>query len=109
MRRELLDLARKARARRLGDALPPPTADDSTGAGWEAAVPAALDGDLDRWAALDGLPAVEREEFGLTFYHGWTQAQIAERLQVSERQVRRHWVDACRQLTRAVGGELPGT
>jgi RNA polymerase sigma-70 factor (ECF subfamily) len=113
MRRELLDLARKARARRLGDAPPPSTADESTGAGWEAAVPSAGDGDLDRWAALhaavDGLPAVEREVFGLTFYHGWTQAQIAELLQVSERQVRRHWVDACRQLTQAVGGNLPGT
>jgi RNA polymerase sigma-70 factor (ECF subfamily) len=112
MRRELLDLARKARARRLGEA-PPAAPDDSAGGGWEAAVPAAPDGDLDRWAALhaavDGLPAVEREVFGLTFYHGWTQAQIAELLQVSERQVRRHWVDACRKLTQAVGGELPRT
>jgi DNA-directed RNA polymerase specialized sigma24 family protein len=41
--------------------------------------------------------------FGLTFYHGWTQSQIAELFQVSDRQVRRLWADACRQLQAAVG------
>ena len=102
MRRELLDLGRATRARRLGEAEAP--------AG-EAADPG--EADLDRWAALhaavDGLPVAEREVFGLTFYHGWTQPQIAELLQVSDRQVRRLFTDACRQLGRAVGGDLPGS
>ena len=113
MRRERLDLARKARSRRLGAVAPiAPEGESATGGGWEAAGPASADADLDRWAALHAavgtLPAVEREVFSLTFYHGWSQAQIAELLQVSDRQVRRHWVKACEQLTRAVGGELPG-
>ena len=113
MRRELLDLTRAARARRLGHAGPAAANGDSTGAGWEAAVPEAGEADLDRWAALheavDRLPVTEREVFSLTFYHGWTQARIAELLQVSDRQVRRLWVGACRQLAAALGGALPGT
>jgi RNA polymerase sigma-70 factor (ECF subfamily) len=102
MRRELLDLARAVRCRpaeRLGDADVDLIghADDAT--------------DLDRWTALqqavDDLPAEQREVFGLTFYHGWAQAQVAELLQVSDRQVRRLWADACRRLDAAVGGQLP--
>ena len=102
MRRELLDLARAARVRGLGEA---------GAAAGEATAPA--EADLDRWAALHAavelLPVAEREVFGLTFYHGWTQPEIAELLQVSDRQVRRLFVDACRQLNRAVGGDLPGS
>lgn len=55
--------------------------------------------DLDQWAAfheaVGNLPADEREAFGLDFYHGWNQADIAELLFVSERTVRR-WVDAAK-------------
>ena len=65
---------------------------------------------MDRWTALheavDRLPADRREVFDLTFYHGWTQSQIAELLGVSDRQVRRLWIDACLRLKEAVG-ELP--
>jgi DNA-directed RNA polymerase specialized sigma24 family protein len=38
------------------------------------------------------LPAQLHEVFSYTFYHGWTQNQIAELLGISERQVRRLWV-----------------
>jgi RNA polymerase sigma-70 factor (ECF subfamily) len=95
IRRELLDLARN-HARRptvglTGD--PPARADDPD--------------ELDRWAALheavERLPADRREVFGLTFYHGWTQTQIAELLGVSDRQVRRLWIDACLRLKESVG------
>jgi RNA polymerase sigma factor (sigma-70 family) len=94
LRRELLDLARRHRRRPaslIGDGDP------------EASAPP----DLDRWAALqeavERLPAEEREVFGLTFYHGWKQPQIAELLQVSDRQVRRVWFQACQRLGEQVG------
>jgi RNA polymerase sigma-70 factor (ECF subfamily) len=98
IRRELLDLAR-SHARRptvglTGD--PPDRASDSTG--------------MDRWTALheavEFLPADRREVFSCRFYHGWTQAQIAEVLGISDRQVRRLWIDACLRLKAAVG-DLP--
>jgi RNA polymerase sigma factor (sigma-70 family) len=95
IRRELLDLAR-SHARRPAVGLtgdPRDPADDST--------------EMDRWTALheavERLPANRREVFGLTFYHGWTQAQIAELLAISDRQVRRLWIDACLRLKEAVG------
>jgi len=99
IRRVLLDLAR-THARRPTEALeadPSAPADDST--------------ELDRWTrlhgAVEGLPTELREVFSYTFYHGWTQGQIAEVLDISDRQVRRLWVQACRRLKGAVG-ELPG-
>lgn len=99
IRRELLDLAR-GHARRptvpLSEDLPDRAGDHST--------------ELDRWAALheaaERLPAELREVFSCTFYHGWTQNQIAELLGVSDRQVRRLWVEACLRLKEAVG-DLP--
>ncbi len=113
IRRELLDLARhyrhqNAHARPL-DAHPlersshdagydPPSDDDSVAG-------------LDRWTAfheqIERLPPELREVMSLTFYHGWTQQQIAELLQVSDRTIRRYWRDARRQLTEKLGGELP--
>lgn len=97
VRRELLDLARQCR-RRPADQL-------------GAAEPGAADEPgLARWAALheavERLPVEEREVFGLTFYHGWSQAQIAELLRVSDRQVRRWWGRAVVRLNRVVG-EVP--
>jgi len=96
--RELLDLAR-SHARRPTVSLkgdPPDEADDSS--------------ELDRWTALheavERLPADRREVFSYAFYHGWTQSQIAELLGVSDRQVRRLWIDACLRLKEAVG-KLP--
>jgi DNA-directed RNA polymerase specialized sigma24 family protein len=46
--------------------------------------------------------------FSLSFYHAWTQQQIAELLGVTERTVRRRWQAACLELNRLVGGQLPG-
>jgi len=98
IQRELLDLAR-FHARRPAVGLkgdPPGPAEDSS--------------ELDRWTALheavERLPADRREVFSCAFYHGWTQVQIAELLGVSERQVRRLWIDACLRLKEAVG-KLP--
>jgi RNA polymerase sigma factor (sigma-70 family) len=101
LRRELLDLVRALRRRPtvpLADSDPPdPIADRLA--------------DLDVWAALQEavphLPADLREVFSLVFYHRWKQTEIAELLQVSARQVRRQWAEACRILNRAVGGRLP--
>lgn len=67
--------------------------------------------DLDRWTAfhcaIEKLPAEQREVVSLTYYHGWTQVQIAEIIQVSERTVRRHWQSACLSLNNLLGGEIP--
>jgi len=96
LRRELFDLAR-SHARRptahLTTDPPDPAGDSST--------------ELDRWSALheavERLPADLRQVFSGTFYHGWTQCEIAELLGISDRQVRRLWVEACLRLEEAVG------
>src|SRR5262249_20205959 len=45
--------------------------------------------ELERWAAfheaVERLDAIEREVVSLIFYHGWTQAEVAQLLQVSDR------------------------
>jgi RNA polymerase sigma-70 factor (ECF subfamily) len=94
IRRVLLDLAR-SHARRPAEPLaadPSDLADDSS--------------ELDRWTrlheAVEQLPTELRDVFSYTFYHGWKQAQIAEVLEISDRQVRRLWVEACRRLKAAV-------
>jgi RNA polymerase sigma-70 factor (ECF subfamily) len=109
IRRELLDLARHYRHR-----LDAPIGAAGENASLAHDVPApdsAEVGDLDRWSAfheqVDLLPPEEREVVSLTFYHGWTQAQIAELLQVDERTIRRRWRAASLQLTEALGGRLP--
>jgi RNA polymerase sigma factor (sigma-70 family) len=113
IRRELLDLARHfygpwgeganhasvqgpVDAESAGGA-PPDRADDAD--------------ELERWcafhAAVELLPAEEREVVGLIFYHGWTQPQIAELFGVDERTVRRRWRSACLRLAERVKGKLP--
>jgi RNA polymerase sigma-70 factor (ECF subfamily) len=96
IRRELLDLAR-SHARRPTAYL----ANDPTDTISNSAI------ELDRWTALheavERLPPELRQVFSCTFYHGWTQGQIAELLGISDRQVRRHWVEACLRLKEAVG------
>lgn len=110
MRRELLDLARHFHGP-LGVG-----ANHGSVAGADAPVPdtAAPDpgaAELDRWtalhAAVETLPVAEREVFGLTVYHGWSQAQIAELFQVDERTVRRRWKAACAALGGRLGGDPP--
>jgi len=96
LRRELLDLARSHGRRPTANLTkdPPNQVDDSST-------------ELDRWTALheavERLPAELGQVFSCTFYHGWTQAQIAELLGISDRQVRRLWVEACLRLKEAVG------
>jgi RNA polymerase sigma factor (sigma-70 family) len=106
MRRELLDMIRKANRRPTIDA----SVGDEEGVGVQT-LPAPVDADLDRWAALhvavEQLPVDEREVIGLTFYHGWSQMEIAVLLQISDRQVRRIWNNAIRHLSTALGGQLP--
>jgi RNA polymerase sigma factor (sigma-70 family) len=96
VRRELLDLAR-SHGRRPTTPLTTDPTDLTTDSPTE----------LDRWAALheavERLPEELRQVFSCTFYHGWTQGQIAELLGISDRQVRRLWVEACLRLKEAVG------
>jgi RNA polymerase sigma-70 factor (ECF subfamily) len=106
IRWELLDLARRFR-NRLDRVSPAGEADPL------AQVPdrdSATD-DLNLWTAfheqVDRLPAEEREVVGLTFYHGWTQAEIAELFGVDERTIRRRWRSACRALSETLGDRLP--
>lgn len=117
MRRELLDLARHYYGPHgLGahhDSVGPATRN----------LPAAVDNaaELEDWCAfhqeVERLSAEEREVVGLIFYHDLKQAQVAELLGISERQVRRHWRSALAKLRHAlrdeateggVSGELPG-
>jgi RNA polymerase sigma factor (sigma-70 family) len=53
------------------------------------------------------LPVEEREVVSLTYYHGWTQAEVATLLQVTVRTVQRRWQSACLHLNRLVGENLP--
>jgi len=109
IRRQLLDLARKHRNR---PTFPLPDAEDSSVEPTGPADPASLPNELERWeqfhSAVADLPAEQREVIGLTFYHGWTQAQIADLFQVDERTIRRRWQAACLALNQALGGQLPG-
>lgn len=109
IRRQLLDLARRHRRAQV---IPLVVSESSSGDGAGPPDPAPPVGDLERWelfhAAVDNLPSEQREVIGLTFYHGWTQAQIANLFHVDERTVRRRWQAACLALNDALGGQLPG-
>lgn len=108
IRRQLLDLARHHK--RMNAAIPEalPGADDSR-PGDEPTAPEATD--LDRWTAfheaVETLPAEEREVVMLTFYHGWSQRQVAELFGIDVRTVRRRWRAACDTLALRLGDELP--
>jgi RNA polymerase sigma factor (sigma-70 family) len=83
IRRQLLDLVKRHRQAltRQREAVAEPAT--------------AADGDLGRWEAFHEavarLPAEEREVFMLSYYHSWTQAQMAELFQVTDRTIRRRW------------------
>jgi RNA polymerase sigma factor (sigma-70 family) len=106
IRRELLDLARRCSShKRRGDV--------PLSAGEHHAVPAPADDpdDLDLWQRfheeVERLPAEEREVVGLRFYQGWSEAEIAALLDVTDRTVRRRWASGCARVSTALGGELP--
>jgi RNA polymerase sigma-70 factor (ECF subfamily) len=100
MRRELLDLARRYRTRRVygpSHAAGP----DGINSVVSAPEPLATEedaGELEKWCAfheaVERLPVEQREVVGLIYYHGWTQAEVAEHLCVSKRTVQRHWAAA---------------
>lgn len=93
IRRELLTLTERYRGPRdaaaLDDANAPAVPDHSA--------------ELDRLAgfhdAVANLPPEEREVFGLSYYHGWTQTQIGTLFGVSVRTVQR-WYESAIQLLR---------
>jgi RNA polymerase sigma-70 factor (ECF subfamily) len=108
MRRELLDLARhyygpEGEGANHDSVSPRP---DDSRPGLDPPAPGASAGDLERWARfheeVKHLPVREREVVGLVFYHGWTQAQVAELFQVDVRTVRRWWESALVRLHRVM-------
>jgi RNA polymerase sigma-70 factor (ECF subfamily) len=113
IRRELIDLARHYYGPEgLGANL------QSGGATGEAAAasldpmdPASESADLDKWCRfheeVEKLPVELREVVSLVFYHGWTQAQVAELFQVTERTIRRRWQESLLKLRQALNGHLP--
>jgi RNA polymerase sigma factor (sigma-70 family) len=107
---ELIDLARHFLGPRGVGANHASDPGGGAGPDQDPAAPAD-DADLDRWAALHEavgrLPADEREAFGLAFYHGWTQDQIAGLAGVHVRTVRRQYRRAVALLTAALGGRYP--
>jgi RNA polymerase sigma factor (sigma-70 family) len=64
------------------------------------------DRDLERWCQfhqeVEKLPAYEREVVDLIYYHGWTQAEVAELFHVNVRTVRRWWESALVKLHRVL-------
>jgi RNA polymerase sigma factor (sigma-70 family) len=112
VRRELLDLARRAKSRHLDDGVVPLAgggAMSSTGLD----VPEPEDrtpADFDLWvrfhAAVEELDPAHREIVSLVFYHARTQAEIAVWFGKDERTIRRWWAEACLEL-RARVGEFP--
>ena len=108
IRRELLDLARHYRGTRAF-ARSPDGSESTVDQSPVEAAPAPPDDseDLDRWCAfhehVEQLPVDEREVIGLVYYHGWTQAEVAELFQISDRTVRRIWVSGLNRLREAIG------
>ncbi len=108
IRRELIDLARhflgpqglgKQQAYEGGEMLASHPADEESS------------GELLKWHVfhehVESLPAEEREVMSLIFYHGWTQAEVAELFQVTERTVRR-WYQSARLKLHARLKEIKG-
>lgn len=106
IRRELLDLAKHFYGPRgAGTNLAGVGVGEADGeVSPAAAAPAA---DLDRLAALhqavEKLPVEEREAWGLTYYHGWSQGQIADLFGVSVRTVQR-WLESATEKLKAQAG-----
>jgi RNA polymerase sigma-70 factor (ECF subfamily) len=110
IRRELIDLSRRVRARPEISRRTNPTSGAGNDANVTQAAPMSHD-DIDRWGRfheeVDALPTELREVIGLSLYHGWTQAQMAELFAVDERTIRRRWRAACEALRDRLQGEFP--
>jgi RNA polymerase sigma factor (sigma-70 family) len=116
MRRALCDLARRHFGRQEGDPQSSgrqSVVSDPCGHTFEnqPADSASRPEELACWsefhAAADRLSEPERTAFDLLYYHGLPQVEAAAAMQVSERQVRRYWQSARRQLHRMLEGFLP--
>jgi RNA polymerase sigma-70 factor (ECF subfamily) len=112
LRRELLDLTRhftRANNTWVGGRAPD---GDSQSPAPEAAATAEDPAELELWEHFHEsvllLPADDREVVNLLYYHGLTQPQAAEVLQVNERTVRRRWRAACIGLQQRLHGRFPG-
>ena len=116
LRRELRDLSRHYNGRfgpgtnHHSDAAGRPP-DDPCGPLHAAADPAVEPESLADWTrfheAVDRLPDDEQRVFGLVWYAGLNQAEVAEELGVSVETVKRRWCVAKVLLDRALGGEPP--
>jgi RNA polymerase sigma factor (sigma-70 family) len=56
---------------------------------------------------VEKLPSEEREVFDAIYYGGANQEEVAQRLQVSTRTIKRRWRNARSMLGREMGGEWP--
>jgi RNA polymerase sigma-70 factor (ECF subfamily) len=70
--------------------------------------PSALAGWRELHEQVQNLPEPERETFMLLFYQELPQAQVAELLGVSVRQVQRRWQSALLSLHKVLKGQWPG-
>jgi RNA polymerase sigma factor (sigma-70 family) len=103
MRRELLDLARHYRGRHaFGASAAKRPGNDSKSRVLDPPDSTDDPDELEQWCAFHEavatLPVEQREVVGLIYYHGWTQAEVAEQLGVSKRTVQRHWNAAILRL-----------
>jgi RNA polymerase sigma-70 factor (ECF subfamily) len=113
IRRELLDLARKAKSRPLQTVSLHLAGGDVGSSDFPVAEPEHREpDDFDLWArfhvAVEELPDDLREIVNLVFYHGRTQREIAAWFGKDERTIRRWWAEACLELRARVGGQIPG-
>lgn len=112
IRRELIDLARHYYGPQgPGANHESLSAEDSSSPGLDPPDKAPETKELDRWyrfhQAVEKLPTEHREVVSLIFYHGWTQAQVAELFQRTERTIRRRWHEALVKLGASLKGDLP--
>ena len=113
VRRELLDLARRATSKRLQLLSLPAGGDGGSSSGYPVPEPEhRAPDDFDLWVrfheAVEELDPVKRELVSLIFYHGWTKVQVADWFGKDVRTISRWWIDACIELRAKIGEDLPG-
>jgi RNA polymerase sigma-70 factor (ECF subfamily) len=113
IRRELIDLARRHRSRvGMGDAYdvhftrePDRRPAEHDGLAELTLEPCRLAEWHEFHSRVEALPNEDRETFDLLWYHGMTQEEAAEVLQVSVRTIRRRWRSARLRLHEALGAD----